>query len=55
MQYKKYYDFSIELYNQAQKAETNPSMIYQKPISKESPVYNNYFEPKQKEKKQKER
>ena len=39
----------MELYN-SQKVEGNVSVMFSKPLSKEMPTYNNYFEPKPKEK-----
>lgn len=53
-QYKKYYDFALELFNNSQKMENNnSSVLIQKPVVKDVPSYNNYFEPKQKEKSKK--
>ena len=49
--YKKYYEFSLELFNNNQKLENNVSMMLPtKPINKDFPAYNNYFEPRPKDK-----
>lgn len=46
-EYKKFYDFSMEIYNTTAKLQNNPSMMFRN-SNKEVPAYNNYFEPKPK-------
>lgn len=53
MEYKKYYDFAMELFNNSQKTENNSSLMLTKPLTKDFPAYNNYFEPKTKDKSRK--
>ena len=48
-QYKKFYDFSMEIYNSSDKLQNNPSMMFRN-SNKEVAPYNNYFEPKTKQK-----
>jgi hypothetical protein len=36
----------MELFNASQKIESNGSVMFSKPLSKEFPTYNTYFEPK---------
>ena len=46
--YKQYYDYAVELQNLTQKIENNSSTLFQNrpTFNKETPSYNNYFEPK---------
>ena len=44
--YKKFYDYALELFNTSQKVQANGSVMFNKQVSKEIPSYNNYFEPK---------
>jgi hypothetical protein len=36
----------MELFNTSQKVEGNGSVMFSKPVSREIPSYNSYFEPK---------
>jgi hypothetical protein len=41
-EYRKYYDFSMEVYNNIGKSESFPA--YQKPMSTPTVFYNSYFD-----------
>jgi len=47
-EYKRFYDFSMELFNSAQKIDNTSSVF--RLSTKDGPAYNNYFEPKGNEK-----
>lgn len=49
-EYKKFYDYAMEIYNTAPKIQSNASMMMFRPINKDGPAYNNYFKPDVKDK-----